>query len=368
MKRVGNLKEKLISDENLGKAIDTVCKSHRWVAGHHPNKKVMYIEITREERIKDLRRIILEGFVQKPTKAKKRYDRNAGKWRDIHEPVLWPDQYIHHALIQVIEPIMMRGMDYWCCGSIKGRGAQHGIRAMKKWMKNPKKTKYCGEFDIKHFYDTLKPEVVMDRMRHLIKDGFTLDLCERILKDGVQIGAYTSQWFANTTLQPMDQMIRDTGGITYLRYMDNITLFSNRKKTIVKVSKKIDKWLRAHEMSLKENKQIFPVNSRLPNALGYKFGRGYTLIRKRALLTIRREIKKYLKKRRRHLPIAPGTAYAILSRLGRLRHCNCTKIYEKYVPKGMQKFLKNIIREYQKGELIEWSTALEQFKEAALVA
>ena len=368
MKRVGKLKERLLSDENLGLAIDTVNKSHRWVGGHHPNKKVMYIEVKREEHIKKLRKIIENGFIQKPTKAKKRYDRNAGKWRDIHEPALWPDQYVHHALIQVLEPVMMRGMDYWCCGSIKGRGTQHGIKAMKKWMKRKKGIKYCAELDIRHFYENLSKEIVMDRMRCIIKDRFVLDLCERVLSGGVQIGAYTSQWFANTSLQPMDQMIRDMGDITYLRYMDNLTLFSNRKKTLRKAVKKIDGWLREHGMELKGNWQVFPTKSRLPNAMGYRYAKGYTLIRKRALLTMRREIKSYLKRKKRHMPITPGMAYAILSRVGRLRHCNSRKIYEMYVPVGMQKSLKNIIRKYQKGELTEWNMLLAQFREATNAA
>ena len=368
MKRKGNLYTELISDENLGRAIDVVNKSHRWVGGHHPNKKVMFIELSKDERIKELRQIIENGFVQKPTRAKKRYDRNAGKWRDIHEPALWPDQYVHHALIQVLEPVMMRGMDYWCCGSIKGRGTQHGIKAMKRWMGRKKGTKYCAELDIKHFYDNLSPGVVMDRMRHLVKDRKVLDLCERVLCAGVQIGAYTSQWFANTSLQPMDQMIRDVGGVTYLRYMDNLTLFSDSKKTLKKAVRKIRKWLKDHGMELKGNYQVFPTRSRLPNAMGYRYGRGYTLIRKRALLTLRREIRKYLMRKRRHLNISPGMAYAILSRVGRLRHCNSTKLYEKYVPCGMQKSLKKIIREYQKGELIEWNTLLEQFREERAAA
>lgn len=368
MKRVGNLFEALISDDNLRLAIETVNKSHRWVGGHHPNMKVMFIDATIDDRIVELKNIILNGYVQQPTKAKRRYDRNAGKWRDIHEPALWPDQYVHHALIQVLEPIMMRGMDYWCCGSIKSRGTQHGIKAVKKWMKQGRHTKYCAELDIRHFYDTLQPSVVMDRIKHLVKDHRVLDLCERVLIGGVQIGAYTSQWFANTTLQPLDQMIRDIGDILYVRYMDNLTLFCNRKKTLRKVMKKIDKWLHAHGMKLKDNWQIFPTKSRLPNAMGYKFGPGYTLIRKRALLTMKREIRKYLKRKKRHLPISSGMAYGLLSRIGRLRHCNSSKIYKMYVPNGMQKYLKNIIREYQKGELTEWNTLLEQYKKERAAA
>ena len=367
MKRVGGLYEKLISEENLRTAIETVNKSHRWVSGHHPNKKVMYIEITIEDRIKELRDIIEKGFIPKPTKSKKRYDRNAGKWRDIHEPALWPDQYVHHALIQVIEPVMMRGMDYYCCGSIKGRGSQHGMKAIKRWMRNNKKsTRYCAELDIRHFYDTLKPEVVMDRLKHLIKDYKTLDLCERSLSDKVSIGAYTSQWFANTTLQPMDQMIRDIPGVMALRYMDNITLFSNRKKTLYAAIKKIGKWLNNHGMELKSNYQVFPTKARLPNAMGYKYGRGYTLIRKRVLLTLKRDLRKYKYWKKRKLPINAGMAYALLSRLGRLRHCNSTKIYSLYVQNGLQKALKDVIRKYQKGELTEWNTLLVQFREEIL--
>ncbi len=367
MKRVSGLYEKLISEENLRTAIVTVNKSHRWVGGHHPNKKVMYIECTVDDRIKELRSIIENGFVPKPTKSKKRYDRNAGKWRDIHEPALWPDQYVHHALIQVIEPVMMRGMDYYCCGSIKGRGTSHGMKALKRWMKNNKRiTRYCAELDIRHFYDTLKPEVVMDRLRHLIKDHRTLDLCERVLSDKVQIGAYTSQWFANATLQPMDQMIRNIPGVIALRYMDNITLFSNRKKTLYKATKKIGKWLGVHGMELKSTYQIFPTKTRLPNAMGYKYGQGYTLIRKRVLLTLKREIRKYKRWKRRKLPINVGMAYALLSRLGRLRHCNSTKIYSLYVPNGLQKVLKEVVRKFQKGELLSWNMLLVQFKEEIL--
>ena len=66
---------------------------------------------------------------------------------------------------------MMRGMDDFCCGSIRGRGTIYGVKAIKKWMKNDKSgTRWCAELDIYHFYEQLSAEVVMDRMRELIKD------------------------------------------------------------------------------------------------------------------------------------------------------------------------------------------------------
>lgn len=176
MKRVKNIYQALISDENLRKAIAEVNASHRWRQHHRPNKVVAWIEADIDKRVAELREIINNGFVPAPAKVKRRWDKSACKWRDIHEPKLYPDQYIHHALIQAIQPVLMRGMDNWCCGSIQGRGIHYGMRAIKKWMRtDPKGTKYCAELDIRHYYNNLKPEIVLDRMRELIKDGRVLD-------------------------------------------------------------------------------------------------------------------------------------------------------------------------------------------------
>ena len=50
------------------------------------------------------------GFEPSPARKKRRWDKSAGKWRDIYEPKLWPDQYVHHALVQALQRPMMRGM------------------------------------------------------------------------------------------------------------------------------------------------------------------------------------------------------------------------------------------------------------------
>lgn len=134
MKRKGNLFERLTGDENLNLAIDEVNQTHRWHPHHKPNKVVAWVDGTKAERVKELREIILQGFDPSPSTPKRRWDKSAGKWRDIYEPRLWPDQYIHHALVQVLQPVMMRGMDGWCCGSIRGRGIHYGMRGIKKWM------------------------------------------------------------------------------------------------------------------------------------------------------------------------------------------------------------------------------------------
>lgn len=196
MKRAKDLYQKLISDENLRLAILTVNATHKWHPHHRPNKTVLRVEADIDGYVEKLREIIVNGYDAAPPRIARRWDKSAGKWRDISEPRLWPDQYVHHAVIQVLEPVLMRGMDKFCCGSIKGRGIHYGVKAIKKWMRtDPKGTKYAEELDIHHFYDSLTIETVMARLRRLVKDRRTLDVCERLMKYGVLIGAFFSQWF-----------------------------------------------------------------------------------------------------------------------------------------------------------------------------
>lgn len=366
MKRIGNLYEKLISDENLEKAIREVCHSHRWNRfPDKPNQAVIWMESDIPSRIRELRGMIETGFTPSPVRKKKRYDVNAGKWREISEPRMYPDQCVHHAMIQVLEPVMMRGMDPFCCGSIKGRGAHYGIRAIKKWMREGKGVKWCIEMDIHHFYDSLQPEVVMNRMKELIKDHRMLDLIWRVIKDGILIGAYCSQWFANTVLQPLDQLIREMGATHYIRYMDNFTVFTNRKRTADRIIEATREWLAAHGLELKGNWQKFKTGDRMPNALGYRFGRDFCLMRKKNRHRLIKQLKRLYRIRERGQPISVKLAQGLLSRLGQLTHCNSVRFYEKHVRKHTQRLLKAVIRKYQKEAIRKWNMYLAECGETA---
>lgn len=370
MKRVGKLWQIIISDENLNDAITEVNRTHHWHSHHRPNLCTAWVEETREERLKELRTILINGFIPTPPKIVHRYDPSAQKWRTISEPAQWPDQYVHHALIQVLQPIMMRGMDRYCCGSIRGRGAHYGKIAIEYWLKTDiENTQYCLQCDIRHFYESLQPQIVIDRMRHLIKDHKTLDLIERIIKDGILIGAYTSQWFANTVLQPLDNLIHDGNFEVshYIRYMDNITVFSHSKEKLAFLRIVIEEWLNERSMELKGDWQIFPTQNhpnggRMPTALGYRYGAGYTIPKKRNLFRLKRQIKRYRKRRNNNKRISVSMAAGMISRFGQLKHCNNKNLYKNLLNgEKLQKELKIIIRRNQKRkENISWNSFMEQ--------
>lgn len=381
MKRTRDLYPILISDENLTQAILEVNRTHRWRPHHKPNKVVAWIEADIPQRVLELRNIIEAGFEPSPATMKHRWDKSAGKWRDIHEPRLWPDQYIHHALIQALQPTLMRGMDNWCCGSIRGRGIHYGQRAIKRWMENdPKGTKYCAELDIHHFYDSLTPEVVFEALKRLIKDHRILDLVWRVIKNGILIGAYFSQWFANTVLQPLDRLIRQGGCRVSrcLRYVGGFTIFSPSKRSLRKLIGIISDWLANFGLRLKDNWQLFRTSftakvekrhqlldakkqhhrkPRIPTALGYRYGHGYTLLRKRNLFRLKRQLASYYRKVKRGINIPATMAQGLLSRLGQLKHCNFRHIFARFVKPKTQRDLKAIVRAYARKERAKWTTS-----------
>lgn len=381
-KRKGNLWEPLVSDENLIRAIDEVNRTHHWKTHHRPNGCTAWVEETKEERVRDLRQIITDGFTPKPPKVSRRWDASAQKWRVVSEPAQWPDQYVHHALIQVLQPTFMRGMDKWCCGSIRGRGPHYAKKAIEGWMEHDVKgTKYEFSGDIRHFYDSLTMEVVMGRMRQLIKDRRVLDLIERVISGGVQIGSYTSQWFANTVLQPLDAMIRQSGLCThYVRYMDNLTVFGSNRRKLRRLKTMIEAWLNSHQLTLKGDWQLFPVakrepcrplqpprngvtrqKGRMPNAVGYRYGRGYTIPRKHNLLRLKRSIARYRWRKRHGRRIMAGMAASIISRLGQLTHCNNYSLYRiLFRGERLVRELKKIIRNNNRKEKYTWSMYLER--------
>ena len=139
MKRVRVYKE-IISDENLRRAILEVNAGHRRNGNHSLNKTVIEIENNVDEYVEKLRTFI-QGLVDgdehmHPPLKRRRWDRNAdsgkGKWREINEPRLWPDQYVHHAVVQPMIPHIMRSMDRYCIASVPGRGNSYGVKALKK--------------------------------------------------------------------------------------------------------------------------------------------------------------------------------------------------------------------------------------------
>ena len=136
-------------------------------------------------------------------------------------------------------------------------------------------------------------------------------------------------------------------------------MFSANKRKLRRLKTEIENWLNSHGLKLKDNWQIFATADRKPNALGFRYDRDKTLLRKKPLLRVKRQINKCYKKKKQHKRITPRLAGDVLSSIGQFKHWDSTYIREIYIQKGLQKMLKKIVREWSREERKNWNISWE---------
>ena len=340
MKRVGNLFEKICSLSNLETAVLNASANKR------KRRRVRYAVEHKEQAAAEIRRMLLGGTFR-PGRCLSReiYDHSSHKVRTINCPLFWPDQIVHWAIIQVIRPVLMRGMSPFSCGSIPGRGIHYGQKYLRRWLsRDHKNTKYCLKLDVRKFYQSVGHAQLKAMLRRKIKDKQALALLDAIVDSypqGLPIGYYTSQWLANFYLEDLDHYIKEQLGIRYaLRYVDDMVLFGPSKRKLHKAREQIAAYLKPLGLELKVDWQVFRVDKRPVDMLGYRFYRDHVTLRRRNALKIRRRVKRAHKRGY----ITLHDARAILSNVGMITHSNSNMFYKRYiVPYVNIKKLKELI-------------------------
>lgn len=148
MKTYRHLFEKVTEYENIKKAI------HHAARGKRSRDDVMNILDNEDFHINEIRSILLNKTFHVPHHKPCRIeDGIMHKKRTIIKPYYKYEQIIHHAVVQVIQPIIMKGMYEYSCGSIPKRGAYHGKKYIEKFIRNHNADiKYCMKLDIHHFF------------------------------------------------------------------------------------------------------------------------------------------------------------------------------------------------------------------------
>ena len=327
MKRVGNIYEKIIQLGNIESAVMHAAK------GKSKRKNVEKILDSPTYYAMQVQKMLKEHtYIPSPYVEMKILDGARKKERIIYKPQFYPDQVVHWALMLQLEPILMKGMYEFCCASVKNRGILYGKRHLDKILVDDRKyTKYCLKLDVKKFYPSIDKTILKQKFRKKIKDRETLWLIDLIIDssdEGVPIGNYTSQWFANFYLSDLDHFIKEELKVKYyVRYMDDMVLFSNNKKQLHKIKLAIDDFLAKEHLRIKENWQLFKTDSRPLDFLGYRFYRGYSTLRKSNFLRIKRRAKKISKKKELNF----HDAASMLSYSGWLKHCNSYNYQQKYI-------------------------------------
>lgn len=209
------------------------------------------------------------------------------KEREIYKLPYFPDRILHHAIMNICEPIWKNTFIRDTYQSIKGRGMHDAVKRVKKSMKadTHKEHLYCLKIDVRKFYPSIDNEILKQIVRKKIKCKDTLWLLDNIIDsaEGVPIGNYLSQYFGNLYLTGLDHYAKEDLGIkNYYRYCDDIVVIDADKNKLHKLKRKLESYLNGKlNLQVKDNWQVFKITeNRGIDFLGYVFYRGHTKVRK----------------------------------------------------------------------------------------
>jgi RNA-directed DNA polymerase len=313
MKRISNIYHQIISIENLQLADKKARK------GKAAQYGVRLHDLNREANIIQLHEMLKNKTYT--TSAYSVFTIHDPKEREIFRLPYYPDRITHHAVMNVLESIFTDCFTADTYSCIKGRGIHAAANAVRKALKDVPGTQYCLKMDIKKFYPNIDHDVLKALLRRKFKDADLLWLLDGIIEsaDGLPIGNYLSQYFANFYLSYFDHWVKEVKGVRhYFRYADDIVILAADKPYLHQLLFDITQYLSEKlKLSVKENYQVFPIAARSIDFVGYRFYHTHTLLRKS------------IKQRFARMITRNPNVKSIASYYGWAKHCNSNHLLKK---------------------------------------
>lgn len=310
MKTYKRVYEKICSKKNIFQAYEKAKK------GKSKKPSVLKFENNLDENLRQLQKELID-IIYNPSSLKRFIVRDP-KTRTIHASA-FRDRIVHHALLNVIGPIFEKSFIQDSYASQLNKGTHPAIERFTSFMRkascNGRKvrsgggrsansvTGYVLKSDIKHYFDSVDHEILLNIIKRKIKDENTIWLIKQILNNfenfkkgkGMPLGNYTSQFFANVYLNELDYFVKHyLKAKYYIRYVDDFVILHKSKKRLEYYRERISKFINLLKLELHPDKSsIIPLKSGV-TFLGYRIFYYHKLLRKRNLRSFQRKFDKML--------------------------------------------------------------------------
>lgn len=256
MKRKGNLYKNIYNFNNIISAFNEVCKNTK-------SKR-------RVENLKQYKAIYISRIYN--ILKNKKYSPGPVHIFTIYEPKRRriisqnsQDKIINHLIArQILYPAILPCLLDINVASRKGYGTRKGIEYATKFNQICKikyRQYYILKCDISKFFASVNHDILKAKLKKKIKDKDALKIVFDIIdseKDGLGIGAMTSQVLAIFYLNDMDHFIKEELKIKYyVRYQDDFLLFHPSKKYLSYCLDEINKFLEKEKLTLNKKTRIY---------------------------------------------------------------------------------------------------------------
>ena len=303
MKRAKNLFDRIATFENLWLA------SRRARRGKRFREDVAAFEFNLEGELASLLDELRDGSWQ------------PGPYRRfiVHEPkqrvisaAPYRDRVVHHALMNVLEPIHDTSFifDSYCCR--KGKGVHRALDRARGFLRASRFVLQC---DVVKFFPSIDHDVLMRQLERRIGDTRVLEVCGRIMASaldagvsagaagvqlalplgagrGLPIGNLTSQVWANVYLDDLDHFVKEQlRARRYGRYGDDLVLFGDDRSDVLEWHAGIVEHLAHVKLRVHEDRPaVFPVKAGLI-FLGFRLERHRARLKRDAARRFRRRLR-----------------------------------------------------------------------------
>lgn len=305
-----------------------------------------------------------------PIRYDERFDGKSNKIRKIGTSSI-KQQIYDYIVVNACKSMFNAKIGYYQCASLKNKGQLFGKKTIETWIRtNPKKCKYIFKCDIKKYYPSVEHTKLKDLLKRDIKNDAVLFVLYTLIdtyEEGLCIGSYLCQYLANYYLSyayhyVSENLYTERRGKRQnlvhhvLFYMDDIILFGSSKKNIKIASKKLEEYLDKNlGLRLKPTYQLFKLDSRPIDMLGYKIYTYKTTIRK---AIFRRANRVILKIKRNKFKINLTNAYKIVSYYGYFKYTFSKKYSNKVKLEKIFQISKGVISNAKKNSFYREATCL----------
>ena len=297
MKRHGNLYPKIIAFENICEAY------HKAALGRRYSYEVLYFRDNLEDNLISIQEAL----------ANKTYQPGNYRTFTLYEPKKrtiyvspFRDRVVHHAIMNIIEPIWdnLFIYDSYACRKCKGcHAAMYRVVKFTREAQQQYDRVYCLKGDVSKFFPSINHHILMEIIERKIKCRDTLDLIRQIVfnagdesdpdSKNMPIGSLLSQWSANLYLNELDYHIKHQMRVKfYVRYMDDFVLLDGDKSRLHAYKAAISAFLQDRlRLQMNPKSDIYPADRGI-DFVGYRIWPNYRLIRKSSLIRASRRFKR----------------------------------------------------------------------------
>ena len=278
VKRIGNIFYRIVDMDNLRLAAKKACASRK------DRNEVEAFKRDQERKLRFLRDDLLAGSYV-PSEYRMFVTNENGKERLVADCPLYPDRILHWAICLVAEEPLNRTLIKQTYGSVPGTGHHAAVKKVYDYIQRDSRARYALSIDVRHFFASIDKDVLKGKIRRTFKDRLFIDLIDIIIDGydlpGIPIGNRTSPMLANLYLSEIDHIMKERFHCHYyVRYMDDIVVLGYSTKWLHRIKRILEEMMKDVNLELKGNWQVYPIDSRGIQFLGYRIFTDHILLKK----------------------------------------------------------------------------------------